>query len=61
MGFAGDRMLDLLPGVGGKSGGIPSFPIGVFFSSTSYDFLANTADTCGSFLKPVYTVVLQTV
>ena len=46
--FAGDRVLDLLPGLGIIPGGVSGFPVEIFFAVSFYDFLSDRAAARGA-------------
>ena len=46
----GDGFLDLLSGAGVEADGVPTLPVGVFFSVSLYNFLSDAAAACGVLL-----------
>ena len=56
--LSGDGFLNLFSGTGIETCGVPAFPVRIFFSVSFYDFLSDTAATCGAFLAACHDVTL---
>ena len=56
--FSGDGLLNLLSGTGIETTGVSSFPVGIFFPVSLYDFLSDVAAACGAFLAACHEFTL---
>ena len=56
--LSGDGFLNLFSGTGIETTGVPSFPVGISFSVSLYDFLSGATATCGAFLAACHDVTL---
>ena len=50
--------LNLLAGAGVETAGVSSFPVGIFFPVSLYDFLSDAAAACGILLAACHDVTL---